>query len=567
MKIYKKDMIMKSKILSVMLISVLILLGSCNELLTESPRSTYSSSNFYTTEEGLTAGILGIYNDLRNFYDRPASAALYLGTDVACSKATASYNADFDSYQWNTESDYLYDIWNDHYELIMHVNVLISDAVNTKGIDQGIIDRIVAEAKFLRSLAYFRLVQLWGPVPILLGGETEEMPRESVGKVYELILQDLEDALQPDVLPVTKDATQPGRVTYYAAKTLLGKVYLTMASYKKYGSTFEGLMSEAGKSDYGYQSSVSQSATELYENAETALKDVIDNGGYVLLDNYADIFVIENKNFNSESIFEVQFSPEVAGNWTKELGYPSWVPGRSDFASWAGNTTNRAVPSLYLFYDKDDLRRDYNMPPDFIRRSPTNYLRLIPREEENRAKYDVIIDGKGGFFAYVGFGKYRWGDTWDGEHSYPGGQWTPNNGIMYRYADVLLMYAEASLEANEGSISQEGLDALNMVRDRARGFDVDPSETPGFPKLTASEVTLDVIMDERARELCIEHHRKFDLLRTNKLQAAIKTRRPENDRFMAGPLDISDHRWLWPIPQYEIDIVVDKDLLWQNPGY
>jgi starch-binding outer membrane protein, SusD/RagB family len=549
------------------LAGVFLVLTSCNELLTESPKSTYSSSNFYSTEEGLTAGILGIYNDLREFYDRPASAALYLGTDIGCTRASANYNADFDAYQWSTESDYLYDIWNDHYEMIMHANVLLADIEEADEIDLEFKYRIIAEIKFLRSLAYFRLVQLWGPVPILLGGETEEMPREPVGKVYELIVQDLEDALQPDALPVDKDEIQPGRVTYFAAKALLGKVYLTMASYKKHGSTFEGLMSEAGKADYGYQSSINQSSAELYQLAESTLKDVIDNGGYELLDDYSEIFVIDNKNFNSESIFEVQFSTEVTGNWTKVLGYPSWVSGRPDFASWTGQQTNRAVPSFYLFYDEDDQRRDYNLPPDFIRRTKNDYIRLIPREEEPRAQYEVLIAGEGGFFAYMGFAKYRWGDTWDGYHNYPGGMWTPNNGIMLRYADVLLMYAEASFEANGGIITQDGLNAINLVRERARGFDVDPSETPGFPNFTTSDVTLDVILDERARELCIEHHRKFDLLRTNKLQEAIKTRRPINDNVMIGPIDISDHRWLWPIPQYEIDIVINKELLWQNPGY
>jgi hypothetical protein len=556
---------MRSRI--AILTGVFLVLASCNELLIESPKSTYSSSNFYSTEEGLTAGIIGIYNDLREFYDRPASAALYLGTDIGCTRASANHNADFDAYQWSTESDYLYDIWNDHYEMIMHANVLLADIEKTDEIDLEFKYRIIAEAKFLRSLAYFRLVQLWGPVPILLGGETEEMPREPVGKVYELIIRDLEDALQPDALPFDKDVNQPGRVTYYAAKSLLGKVFLTMASYKEHGSTFEGLMSDAGRPDYGYQSSINQTSAELYQLAENALKDVIDNGGYELLDDYSEIFVIDNKNFNSESIFEVQFSTEVAGNWTKELGYPSWVTGRPDFASWTGQQTNRAVPSFYLFYDKDDKRRDYNLPPDFIRRTQDEYIRLIPREEEARAQYDVLIAGEGGFFAYMGFAKYRWGDTWDGYHNYPGGMWTPNNGIMLRYADVLLMYAEASLGANGGTITQEGLNAINAVRERARGFDVDPSETTGFQNFSISDVTLETILDERARELCMEHHRKFDLLRTNKLQEAIKTRRPINDNVMVGPIDISNHRWLWPIPQNEIDIVINKELLWQNPGY
>lgn len=555
---------MKSKIF-ILITLVFLSVTSCEKFLEETPKATYSSSNFYTSEEGLTAGVLGVYDQLRNFYSREASAAMYLGTDEGATKWAASFRADFDSYSWSTEAGYLRNFWNDHYRIIMRANALIGDAPKS-GVEQQIIDRIVGEARFLRALAYFRLVQMWGPVPILIGGETDEMPREPVGKVYEQIIQDMLFATQSGILPVEKSVAQPGRVTHYAAKTFLGKMYLTMASYKKYGTVFESLMQQAGKAEYGYQASITESSTSLYQKAEDILKDVIDNGGYELIDNYEDLFVIENKNFHSESIFEVQFSNDVASSWSKELGYPCWVPGRGAFPTWAGHTNNRGVPSLVLFYHPGDQRLDYNMPPYWIDRSPRIWRGLRERVPGHPSDYNRIINGTGNFYNFCGFGKYRWGKTWGELHVYPGGQDTPNNGIMTRFADVLLMYAEASMEAN-GSATQDGLDAINLVRDRARGFDVDPSETPEFPDLTLQDLTLDEIFDERVRELCIEHHRKFDLLRTGKLQAAIKTRRPIDDQKMTGPIDISDHRWLYPIPQAEIDIVEDKDKLWQNPGY
>ena len=560
--------IMKNKIL----ISTLLLLfiTSCSDFLEEQPKALFSSGNFLTSEEGLEAAILGVYDELRGFYTVPASAAMYLGTDEGATKWESSHRYDFDAYAWSTESSYLSDMWLNHYTIISRANLLINDAPDS-GQDQAVIDRIVGEAKFLRALAYFRLVQLWGPVPVTLGTETEELPRESVGKVYELVVQDLIDATQNGVLPVAKSNSQAGRVTHYAAKSLLGKVYLTMASYKKYGTTFEGLMSQAGKSELGYQSSITDSASELYNKSSQVLKEVIDSGTYQLLDNYSDVFVIENKNLNSESIFEVQFSEQTGGPWSKELGYPIWPPFGVEVTTWAGFTFNKPPASLILFYAKEgDQRLEYNMPHDFIDGwdADLNNRFLNDREgfADPGASYENMINNNGNHYAYAGFGKYRWGAEPNQNHGYSGGIDVPTNGIMMRYADVLLMYSEASLESN-GSATEQGLAAINHVRSRARGFNIPSSETPEFPDLTLSDLTLDEIMDERLRELCIEHYRKFDLLRTNKLQEAIYTRKPTNWPYMTGPITIDNSKWLYPIPQTEIDIVVNKENLWQNPGY
>ena len=560
--------IMKNKIL----ISTLLLLfiTSCSDFLEEQPKALFSSGNFLTSDEGLEAAILGVYDELRGFYTVPASAAMYLGTDEGATKWESSHRYDFDAYAWSTESSYLSDMWLNHYTIISRANLLINDAPDS-GQDQAVIDRIVGEAKFLRALAYFRLVQLWGPVPVTLGTETEELPRESVGKVYELVVQDLIDATQNGVLPLAKSNSQAGRVTHYAAKSLLGKVYLTMASYKKYGTTFEGLMSQAGKPELGYQSSITDSASELYNKSSQVLKEVIDSGTYQLLDNYADVFVIENKNLNSESIFEVQFSEQTGGPWSKELGYPIWPPFGVEVTTWAGHTFNKPPASLILFYAQNgDQRLEYNMPSDFIDGWDPNLDNRFLNEREGfadpGATYENMIKDGNNHYAYAGFGKYRWGAEPNQNHGYSGGVNVPTNGIMMRYADVLLMFAEASLESN-GSATQQGLDAINHVRSRARGFNIPSSETPEFPDLTLADLTLDEIMDERLRELCIEHYRKFDLLRTNKLQDAIYTRKPTNWPYMTGPITIDNSKWLFPIPQSEIDVVVNKENLWQNPGY
>ncbi|MDO5977899.1 RagB/SusD family nutrient uptake outer membrane protein [Flavivirga spongiicola] len=561
-------------ILLVSLIGLFVWQSCSNDILEEVPATSYSDSNFYSTEEGLKAGILGVYAQTQKMYDNYMSVPVMLGTDIAATRYASEYIATFDYFTYTSDENAIYHAWIQYYNGISRSNIIIKSAENS-GVDDAVKQRVIAEGKFLRAWFYFRMVQLWGPVPLTLEVSNEEIPRSSVGEIYAQIVKDLIEATANEPLPLTKDATEPGRVTHHAAKTLLGKVYLTMASTKKYAKV-DDLLSQVGKEEYGY-SSIPESSSELYNKSKAVLNEVINSGTYALLDKYKDNFSIANKNMNSESIWEVQFSKENPSQFTKWMGMATWFPWKWPEAGWGGAGNVAPTPSFMSYYKKGDRRFYWNNPPWRISMiNGAEYDQLIDWEDD----LDLVVGGQyiNHFYWGMGITKYRWTEKWNEWSPYDGVN-TPNNGIVLRYADVLLMYAEADLEANGGIASQTAVDLVNDIRNRARQFNdetatgfspnVAESSTPEFSNYTSGSLDLDAIMLERAFELCYEHHRKFDLLRTNRLQAATQSRLPANPGvgYYSGAFNFNDYRLLWPIPQTEIDIVSDKEGLFQNTGY
>jgi hypothetical protein len=135
------------------------------------------------------------------------------------------------------------------------------------------------------------------------------------------------------------------------------------------------------------------------------------------------------------------------------------------------------------------------------------------------------------------------------------------------------MFAEADYRKN-GTISEEGLEAINRVRQRARGLDangnpIPESATPGFKNYTVADINIDEILMERARELCFEFQRWFDLARTGKFETFLEKTRPKDDAQIVNTATQFDpaKNYLFPIPQQEIDLSTNKENFKQNPGY
>lgn len=566
---------MKSKHFFILITTILSTLTiSCKKFLSEDPQSQYTADNFFTDETSLEAGLVGIYSTMTNLYVVNTNTPLFmteLGTDEMLYKGTAGIRYNFDRYTLSVSDEAVYQYWVRYYQIGINATNLISAAGKVSNISDSIRNSIIGEAKFVRAFVYFRLVCAFGAIPItdepVTGDYDYGAPRAPVKDVYNFILSDLTFAAKDGVLPISK--TNNEHPNHWAAEALLGKVYLAMASYK-----------EAGKVN-GYED-IDSSTHDLYAAAWNILKDVKDNSGASLLPVYGDVFNIDNKNTNAESLWEIQFSSisPYGSQWSKELGMVGGgtLNGNPIYFTnpVVGSGTEVYVPKFYNYYKAGpkaidyDQRRVWNLS-DSIATVTNNALSpkltYIWSGSYTPDYYNSTILGR------CGITKYRWGsNSWKETSPYLYSN-EPTNVIVLRFADVLLMFAEADYKMN-GTISQEGLDAINRVRQRARGLDangnpVPASATPGFNDYTVADINETEILMERGRELCFEFQRWFDLARTGMLSTFLNKTRPTNDADIVNTATQFDStkNYVFPIPQKDIDLSTNKANFQQNPGY
>jgi hypothetical protein len=358
-------------------------------------------------------------------------------------------------------------------------------------------NEILAQARFLRAYYYFELVKWFGDVPFKIDeriqfGDQFDLERTPKSEVYAQIEADLIYAA--DNLPSTQ--AEAGRITNGAAQALLGKAYL-------------------------YQNKFTEAAQ--------ALDAVITSGNYELVEDYESIFEQEGEN-NLESVFEVQYSDkEGAGFGCLQCSEGNVAVGFNGIRNYTGPTFDSGfsfnVPTqeAYEFFEEGDIRRDVAV------------LDIVAWSEQTGATYSTGYEHTGYYNRkYIA----RQGDL-----NTPDANLTnPNNYRSIRYADVLLMAAEAYNRGGLGDDIARGY--LNEVRMRAQLAEIEAD-------VSGTELT-DAILDERRVELMGEGHRFFDLVRTGRAAENI-------DGFVPGKHE------LFPIPSIEIELAGNR---WeQNPGY
>lgn len=565
----------------IIIVVMLITLLSCESWLEENNKSEFTVDNYFTDGVSLQGALTGVYSCLQNIYNGNSHGVGQLGTDESMTTRLSNYRGIIDQYEYTAAETAIQSTWEKYYRLILNANLVINRAPMTPKTTQANINRVIAEAKFLRAFAYFRLAQTFGELPLL----TEELEsfdyavgRSPIPDVYNLIIEDLTYAIQDGVLTKNKDSKG---VNYWAAQAMLGKVYCTMAAYK-YSNKIPG-----------YQL-LDKTVGELYQQAKVHLNAVIQSGLYDIESVYGNVFLIKNKNINKESIFEIQFMTQsgYGSTWSKDMG----VFGRSYsnaqlINAMVGVTAIKVVPSFWRLFRSTDVRRSWSIADYWIqfvnnstimpsgKTSLTTLTTTLP--DGTTQNVDLTQDvhlANSIVLNRIGISKYRWGEGDDPEDYWRqpmrySMELCPNNVIVLRYADVLMMFIEADMGEDgdmDNGLSTTALTYLNSkIVFRARGNKL---PTAAFPNYTASNFKLEELIDERGREFCFEFQRWYDLARFGRLKERLQTRVHNSSVSDGGVpyahLKFEDPKhYLFPIPQRERNLSLNKEGLYQNPGY
>lgn len=490
------------KNISLLFIVTILLLPGCNkDFLKEEPESFITAENLFTSQSGALAGLNATYASLKNFRNTGRAMLVgVVGTDegqLGIDEAGATDRLALDAYDGNLNplTPAIVQLWRVCYQGISRANAVIQN-VPAINMDETLKKRIIAEASFIRALNYFWAVQLFGDVPIITTVITDadnyNYPRQNVELVYKLIIEDLTTA-ETD-LPEADAYTgnNRGRASKGAAKALLGKVYLSAPA-----------------------------PIRDFVKAETKLKEVVVSNKYILLPNFADVFDVTKEN-NAESVFEVQFiSPDQTNNMSFCTGSRA-VPDNILGGGYAW-----FIPTDYLFnlYDAGDVRKSVTFRTQFFTASG-QLITSAANPEHIKPHVKKFEDPTARPANAVG-----------------------KNTYIIRYADVVLMYAEA---LNEQGKTGDAIVEFNKIRNRAAIL----------PAGTLNQGALrEAILTERMKELAFEGWRWYDLKRTGKLVELAKLHNPR------AKANISAKNNLFPIPLSEInnnDGIKPTD---QNPGY
>ena len=455
-----------------MLWGALVFISGCKKFLEEKDPSNLTAESFYTIPEHAESAIASVYATTRFFGDGAgifSSNWQMLEAVTGTSTTETAQNSDLNnlyslSYDGNT--GHIVNWWNGLYRVIAQANLVLDKVPGITPMDESQKKKILGEAKFLRAWAYFYTVRLWGDIPIVTKPQTvtseDFFPsRKSQEEVYALIVQDLLDA-EAAGLP-WMDAT--GRVSLAAVKSQLSKVYLTMAGFP-----------------------LSKGATHYKLAADKAFEVITyataNPASINLFNTYAEVHSVSTEN-RVEHIFELQYFADVAGNPMENM-LPNFKPATAYGASGTGSS----VPTLsfYQSYETGDLRAKDQMGYFY-----TSYFR-----DGSGAPFDLGAPYIFKHFNVVAFGA-------------PGAAGTRRNDLnvpMIRYAEVLLIYAEAKNEV--GGPELTAYNAFKRIRDRAQ------LTTPALGTYTQASFR-EAVWKERWHEFCYEGITWFDMVRLRKV--------------------------------------------------
>lgn len=510
-----KNLKNKQKYLGIAAIAMLMIATNfgCKKFLDTQRQGQYYDENYpYPSNSGpYDQYLFAAYNNLRAY--NVHVAAFFLATSVRSDDADkgstpSDGGADvisMDNFPVQPTNFYVNDMWNGYFTLVTNCNVTIDQVHNATTIVATAQQKTLAEAeaRFLRGYAYFNMVRFWGRVPLVDKPVTvagSNIPQSTPAQIYAFIEADLNFAAAN--LPLSWDRKFVGRATSGAANGLLAKVYLTQ---------------------------------QKWAQAAATAQIVMNNGQYDLSTPYDKIFGEAGEN-SKESVFEVQATASFATKTANGIQSAQYQ-GVRDGGVWnLGFGWNVPNDNLAAAYEPGDPRYARTF---LLRSTATTTYKTVYGENTATTWANPAYNHK----MYTN-PSYR---SLYGDNS----GWWMNMRIL-RYADVVLMFAEA---ANESGNTTDAVKALNSVRARARGT----AAATVLPDITSNDqsVVREAIRHERRIELAMEHDRFFDLVRWGISQTALNA---------AGKTNfVATRDNLLPIPQTQIDL--SKGVLTPNPGY
>jgi hypothetical protein len=498
---------MKKLYYIVMFLAISLVWSACNKILEEHPVGLLSPQSFFTSKADGQAAVMGAYagmagmDDYGNDYDMTIG---HIDDQQKCLYAGDIMSMDL-ILPITANNQKIQSIWTRIYSEISAANCAINgiSTIPPDKISEADQQALTAEAKVIRAFNYFRLVRIFGAVPyidyfVTDPASVKTVTRMPTAEIYTKIIADLEES--KDLLPNTYDASTPirSRISKGTAYTVLADVYLTTQNWAKAAENAEYVINH--KDDFGYQ----------------------------LLTDFKDLYNYYAGNDNNEYIWSLDFSSTSTGYsyGRDQLAELIAVPG----CDWGGWGTVYTTPQALNEFNNADYRKKIT----FFTEAPyggvmKNWTEWTPNPNPGVAKY---------FRSFIGTPREK--TAWITDMNIP----------VYRYAEVLLIAAEAENETNGPAA---GYQYINQVRARARNYDgvAGSSPYPGDLSGLSKDAMRDSVIKERKLELAFEFKRWFDIKRLNLTLSNVYG--PGGTDPLPNASSITQAYMFLPIPQTEID--------------
>jgi len=503
---------MKSLFIKTIIIcsSVLLVTSGCKKFLEQDVPGAFAEEDFYKTDQDATQAVTAVYDMMQAHYNNNWGSIYMVKTLLSdesnCGGSDAGDQPGYqtiDKFNLDATNDKIREAWRMCYFTIYRANKVINKVKPETALRQ----RLIGEAKFLRAYNYFELVSLWGDVPLVLDdippSQYTSFGRTAKAQVYTQIEKDLQDATNALPLKSAYGAADKFRVSKGSAQALLGKAYLYQQKWTEAAAQFEAVITSG---QFGLAPTVGAAFSKNYEFGIESLFEI----------SYTTLRAYDWGNFpwggQPESNIHIQLMGPRGDYYVK-------APTDSLLGGWGFNLPKQKLWDAFIAAGDVQRRKQIIMSQAELVAAGGNWT------NPNAWGYEGFFQRKyGSFNTQTGgpIGELNYGTNWR----------------QIRYADVLLMAAEANYRANNETKAQQ---YLNLVRTRAGLGTITPSGTALFT----------AIVKERQLELAFEGFRFTDLVRWNLASQEL------------GSLGYQSKHQLLPIPDYDVNTAS----LPQNPGY